>query len=312
MATFRYQVASDDDPLSLSKRFGIPAQELLQQNGLQSLTAGQSISVPYKPPTNPVSATGSASGFGGNAAQMSLTRGAYRPGGASIRFAPGNSAQNLSVPAAVGGSLEGVPIAGGARQPRLAQMTRWNQAAGGIGTGGFDAGNQSFQVSPGIFSIRRAATNVGAGAGAGISNPSHNAQVAAGGYGYQGPPGGYSNLAAQPVNTNLQAFNRNPAYTAAPLTYQQMAIHQPFLDAASGPEAGWGQNGWQGAVPEGFSKNKGGGLVQNGIKGNNWRFNNGVTYAVYKGGRGGSQGGPSRPSVVNKQTQSALDWRVAT
>ncbi len=42
----RYRVTTKDNPLTLSKKFGVSPQKLLQTNGLKTLTAGQTIKVP--------------------------------------------------------------------------------------------------------------------------------------------------------------------------------------------------------------------------------------------------------------------------
>jgi hypothetical protein len=52
-----------------------------------------------------------------------------------------------------------------------------------------------------------------------------------------------------------------------------------------------------------------------GVRGQNWKFKNGVTYAVGKTGPdkkdGGATSTPATPvGPINKQTQSGVDWRV--
>jgi LysM repeat protein len=46
MAQKKYVVKSTDNPLTLAKKFGVPASKLLQANGLVSLTPGQTLKVP--------------------------------------------------------------------------------------------------------------------------------------------------------------------------------------------------------------------------------------------------------------------------
>lgn len=223
--------------------------------------------------------------------------------------------QDLGSPSGTTSVQGSVQPGGGGKNARLAQLTKWGTAGGGVNVGGFDAGNQSVQLSPGIFSQRRMATNVGMGAGSGLTPvPGFNPQASVGGYGYQAPGASqnYFDLAAQNVQTNLQAFNGNPAYTsAAPGNYSTMATTDPFSWGATPPPAGWGPNGWQGAAPQGFSVNKGGGLVQKGIKGNNWKFKNGVTYAVNKwgGGGGGTPAVRPRPQDRGLVSNTSMNWR---
>src|SRR5688572_13725576 len=42
----KYRVTTKDNPLTLSKKFGVSPQKLLQTNGLKTLTAGQTIKIP--------------------------------------------------------------------------------------------------------------------------------------------------------------------------------------------------------------------------------------------------------------------------